>query len=134
MVKATFKQGEYESKLSEALRMMDLCSRHFKDLADQCSYQTQVSTLGELKTFRFQEKANSRSVIQSIAHSRSEANLQHQNLHTQIMGLRTNQAIQKAESDAANNEIRKFLKEFHRSNSRIDMRTNDSQYSDKSRN
>ena len=146
MVKATFKQDEYESQLSEKIKMMDIHSRTFKDLADQCSYQTQMSTLGEVKTLKLQERASHRSVIQRIAHSRSEANLQHkaetqniQSLQTEIVQLRTDHANvqallesssenQRAESNALKIELKKVLKEFHRSNGRIDMRTNDSQY------
>ena len=105
---------------------MDSQSRTFKELADQCSYETQMSTLGEVRALRSQGRASHRSVTQSIVHSRSEANLQHQVLNKSVQNLQTEFAIQKAESNALRVELKKVLKEFHRSNGRIDMRTNDS--------
>ena len=156
-MKATIKQDNYASELSEKIKAVDVYSQMFKDLATQCAYKTQTTTLGEVRSLRSQEKESRRKVMQQIARSRSEASLQYldttnvvraesennqrsvQDLQDEVIQLRTDhanlQASLKSKSDRENaeiaalkGEIRKFLKEFHRSNERIDRRTNDSQY------
>lgn len=152
-MKATLKQGEYESRLSEKIRIMDIHSQTFKDLATQCAYQTQVSTLGEVKSLKVRTKARDKrakvrdqNIMQNITHSRSEATLQHlnttnvvkaesensrksfQGLQNEVTQLRDDQAklhkLLKSKSDVAA-ELTKILKEFCRSDARIDRQTND---------
>ncbi len=154
-MKATLKQDEYESKLTEKITTMERHSQLFKDLAVQCSYQTQISTYSNIKILKSQHKATHREVVQQIARSRSEANLQLSNsnlllqtesqksqrgiqdLRDDINLLRSDQSklnalmgasikTESEEKDILRAEIRSFLKEFHRSNGRIDPRTNDS--------
>ena len=77
MVKATFKQDEYGSKLSQSIKLMDINSQRFKDVAIECAYHTQTSTLDGVRSLKSRTKANNRSIMQQIEYSRSEANLQH---------------------------------------------------------
>ena len=96
--------------------------------------------------------------MQQIARSRSEASLQHldtnrnlregsensqrsiHDLQDEVIRLRADQANlhtlltsrdenRSVEMDSLKTELKKVLKEFHRSNGRIDRRTNDSQSS-----
>lgn len=133
---------------------MDIHSQTFKDLATQCAYQTQVSTLTEVKSLKIQGKARDRQakardqrVMQSITHSRSEASLQQlntnnivkvesensqrgiENLKSEVIQLKDDQKklrkALKTRSDGMAEELTNVLKEFYRSNGRIDPRTND---------
>ena len=157
-MKATFKQDQYESKLSEKIKIMNAYSRMFKDLAVQCSYQTQQSTLGKVKALKSQGKTSHRNIMQQLARSRSEASLQHldtnrnlregsessqrsiQDLQDEVTHLRADHSnlhtllssrdeSRSVEMDSLKAELKKVLKEFHRSNGRIDRRTNDSEFS-----
>ena len=125
---------------------MDTHSQRFKEMATQCAYQTQTSTLDGVKSLESQTKANHRSLIQHIACSRSEASLQHldttnvvkaesensqksiQYLQKEVLRLREDQAkvykLLKRKSMRA--ELKTVLKDFQRSNGRIDSGTSDS--------
>ena len=136
---------------------MELHSRMFKDSAIQCSYQTQKATISKVEALETQVIVSHREVMQNIARSRSEASLHHwtsdhvlqtesqnsqrnmQDLQNEITLLREDQSkldarlrtkaeIQWLETELLKTELRKVLKEFHRSNGRIDRNTNDSQY------
>ena len=138
------------------MKAMDVQSRVFKDLAIQCSYQTQKSTLGELKALESQTKTGNQEVLRQLALSRSEAHSQHvdatdvhqvegernrrsiRDLQMGIAQLRTDQLKlntlmsmkakrEELERESQKAELKKVLKELHRSNERIDPRTNDSQ-------
>ena len=80
---------------------MEFHSQEFKDVAAQCAYNTQTSTLDEVRSLKSRTKANNRSIAQQIEHSRSEAHMQH--LDT------TN--ILKSESEAHQRRIQYLLKE-----------------------
>jgi len=152
-VKATFKQGEYGSKLGEKIKIMDIHSQSFRDLATQCSYQTQVSTLGEVRSLKSLEKTRDRKakardwrVMQNITYSRSEATLQQlkttnvvkvesensqrsvQDLKSEVAQLRIDQRklhkLLKARSNRTA-ELTKASKDFYRSNERSDPRIED---------
>ena len=103
MVKATFKQDEYGSKLSQSIKLMDTHSQRFKDVAAECAYQTQTSTLDEVRSLKSRTKANDRSIMQQIEYSRSEAKLQH---------LDTTNTL-KGESEAHRRRIQHLLKEVN---------------------
>ena len=155
-MKAIFKQDEYESELSDKVKMMEFCSQTFKDVAEQESFSTQQETLREVKKFKAQREKGDRMIVQQIAHSRSEANLRHLNTTDLIKAesessqRRTqelqNEVIEQLRADQARLEalfktklerhetelgalaidIKKVLKKFLSSNGRIDPRTNDS--------
>lgn len=158
LVKAIFKQDEYESELSDKVKTMEFYSQTFKDAAEQESFSTQQETLREVKQFKAQGKKGDRMIIQLIAHSRSEANLRHLNTTDLIKAesessqRRTqelqNEVIEQLRADQARLEalfksklerhetefgalaidIKKVLKKFLRSNGRIDPHTNDSRH------
>ena len=158
LVKAIFKQDEYESELSEKVKTMEFYSQNFKDVAEQESFSTQQETLREVKHFKAQRKKGDRMIMQQIAHSRSEANLRHLNTTDLIKAesessqRRTqelqNEVIEQLRADQARLEalfktklerhetefgalaidIKKVLKKFLSSNGRIDPRTNDSRH------
>ena len=158
LVKAIFKQDEYESELSDKVKTMEFYSQIFKDAAEQESFSTQQETLREVKQFKAQGKKGDRMIIQLIAHSRSEANLRHLNTTDLIKAesessqRRTqelqNEVIEQLRADQARLEalfksklerhetefgalaidIKKVLKKFLRSNGRIDPHTNDSRH------
>ena len=158
LVKAIFKQDEYESELNEKVKTMEFYSQNFKDVAEQESFSTQQETLREVKQFKAQRKKSDRMIMQQIAHSRSEANLRHLNTTDLIKAesessqRRTqelqNEVIEQLRADQARLEalfktklerhetefgalaidIKKVLKKFLSSNGRIDPRTNDSRH------
>lgn len=150
-MKAIFKQDDYESELSDKVKMIEFCSQTFKDVAEQEAFHTQQKTLREVKK-------GDRMIVQQIAHSRSEATLQHSNTtdlikaesassrrriqesqNEVIQQLRADQAkleaLFKTKSNRHETELRalavemkKVLKRLLSSNGRIDPRTNDSRY------
>ena len=142
MVKATFKQDEYESKLSESIRLMDIHIQRFHDVALQCSFQTHTSTLGELRSLNSRTYADNQSIMQKIAFSTSEASLQHSNttnvlrvesannkmsmnnLQNEVGQLKNGQAklckLLKSQLVAA--ELRKVLEELHKESGHITLR------------
>ena len=158
LVKAIFKQDEYESELSDKVKTMEFYSQTFKDAAEQESFSTQQETLREVKQFKAQKKKGDRMIMQQFAHSRSEANLRHLNTTDLIKAesessqRRTqelqNEVIEQLRADQARLEalfksklerhetefgalaidIKKVLKNFLSSNGRIDRRTNDSRH------
>ena len=155
-MKAIFKQDEYEAGLSDKVKMMELYSQAFKDLAEQEAFHTQGETLREVKRLKAQRKKGDQMIVQQITHSRSEANLRHLNTTDLIKAesessqRRThelqNEVIQQLRVDQAGLEtlfrtkfdrhetelralaveIKKVFKRFLSSNERIDPRTNDS--------
>lgn len=145
MVKATFKQDQYESKLSESIKLMDIHSQRFHDVALECSFQTQKSTLGELRSLNSRTCADNQSIMQSITCSRSEASLQHlntmnvfkaesennkmsmENLQNEVGQLKNGQAeLRKLlKGNLVAVELRKALEEFHNESGRIALRRND---------
>ena len=155
LVKALFKQDEYESELSDKVKTMEFYHQTFKDVAEQESFSTQQETLREVKQLKAQRKKGAWTIVQQIAHSRSEANLRHfnttdvikaesessqrrtQELHNEVIEqLRADQArlealfktkLERHETDLAI-DIKKVLKKFLSSNGRIDPRTNDSRH------
>ena len=144
MRKATIKQDEYGSKLSQSIKFMDIHSQRFKDVAIQCAYQTQTSTLDEVRFLKSQTKANSRSIMQQIEHLRSEASLQHLDTTKILKGesetyQRSIQYLQKEVVQLKNDQAKvyKLLKSKYiiaepkiRRNWRADPGTSDSTYSD----
>lgn len=148
-MKAIFKQDEYESELSDKVKTLEFYSQAFRDMAEQEAFQTQQRTLREVKK-------GDRMIVQQIAHSRSEANLQHltttdlikaesassenriQELQKEVIQqLRADQAKLEAlfktksirhetELSALAVDMKKVLKRLLSSNGRIDPRTNDS--------
>ena len=148
-MKVIFKQDEYESELSDKVRTIEFYSQTFKDVAEQEAFQTQRKTLREVKK-------GDRMIVQQIAHSRSEANLQHlntldlikaesassqrriqevQNEVTQQLRadqakfealLKTKSIRHETELSALAVEMKKVLKRLLSSNGRNDPRTNDS--------
>ena len=157
MLKAAFKQESYEAGLDDKIGLMDVYSRRFKDLAVECSYQTQKETLGGVKTFNRRARRHHKHFMQEIARSRSEATLRHietsnivraegenhqrsfRSLEEEVVELRADHAVlhtrleekfdrDNAEKKAMAKYIKKVLKEFASSNPRIDPRTNDSEF------
>ena len=128
MLKATFQQDDFNSKLSENVKAMDLHSRRFQEVAEQCAFQTQVSTLAAVND-------GHSALMHSIERSQSDAAL-HQSLTSNALQLGRKSVEDlhselrqfKADQASVASELNIILKDFTSSNGRIDRRTNDSQW------
>ena len=144
-MKAFFKQDEYETELSDKVKAMQFHSETFKDVAEQWAFRTQGQTLTEVKSLKFQGREGQRIIMQQIARSRSEANLQHLNTNELIKAESESLTQLKADQERiealietkfdrqetgldAIIEMRKLVKKLLSSNGRIDPRTGDSWY------